>query len=221
MPIHISRLRRGIKDDAKGIDDWAEYESQIDHIKPFDGEIVIQDDNGVPRLKIGDGKKEFSELPYMSIDSFILPKQAFVELSTNWIEENKDGKIRYYQEVVVNNATVTSNSKVDLQPTAEQLYTFHQKDLAFVAENNGGVIRIYCVGLIPQNEYIISATITEVVTDDNVTIIGNTTATPNPQADWNQSDDKKADYIKNKPNIDELQAQINTIMEVLAKNGLS
>ena len=30
-------------------------------------------------------------------------------------------------------------------------------------------------------------------------VIGNTTATPNPQADWNQTDATKADYIKNKP----------------------
>ena len=29
-------------------------------------------------------------------------------------------------------------------------------------------------------------------------IIGNTTATPNPQSDWNQTDATKADYIKNK-----------------------
>ena len=32
-------------------------------------------------------------------------------------------------------------------------------------------------------------------------IIGNTTATPNPQADWAQTDATKADYIKNKPVI--------------------
>ena len=32
-------------------------------------------------------------------------------------------------------------------------------------------------------------------------IIGNTTATPNPQSDWNQTDETKADYIKNKPTI--------------------
>ena len=30
-------------------------------------------------------------------------------------------------------------------------------------------------------------------------IIGNTTATPNPRPDWNQTDSTKADYIKNKP----------------------
>ena len=32
-------------------------------------------------------------------------------------------------------------------------------------------------------------------------IIGNTTATPNPKPDWNQIDETKADYIKNKPII--------------------
>ena len=32
-------------------------------------------------------------------------------------------------------------------------------------------------------------------------IIGNTTATPNPRPDWNQTDETKADYIKNKPSI--------------------
>ena len=32
-------------------------------------------------------------------------------------------------------------------------------------------------------------------------IIGNTTATPNPRPDWNQTDESKADYIKNKPQV--------------------
>ena len=32
-------------------------------------------------------------------------------------------------------------------------------------------------------------------------IIGNTTATPTPVSDWDQTDQKKADYIKNKPVI--------------------
>jgi hypothetical protein len=42
--------------------------------------------------------------------------------------------------------------------------------------------------------------------DNKKIIIGNTTATPNPQADWNQTDDKKADYIKNKPTLGDLAA---------------
>lgn len=35
-------------------------------------------------------------------------------------------------------------------------------------------------------------------------IIGNTTATPTPRSDWNQTDPKKADFILNKPNIEAL-----------------
>ena len=30
-------------------------------------------------------------------------------------------------------------------------------------------------------------------------IIGNPTTTPYPRPDWNQTDENKADYIKNKP----------------------
>ena len=38
-------------------------------------------------------------------------------------------------------------------------------------------------------------------------IIGNTTATPNPRPDWNQTDATKADFIKNKPDIEEIVDQ--------------
>lgn len=33
-------------------------------------------------------------------------------------------------------------------------------------------------------------------------IIGNTVGVPNPQTDWNQTDSTKADFLKNKPNMD-------------------
>ena len=39
-------------------------------------------------------------------------------------------------------------------------------------------------------------------------IIGNTTATPNPQPDWGQVDSRKADYIKNKPDIPDTLADL-------------
>ena len=32
-------------------------------------------------------------------------------------------------------------------------------------------------------------------------IVGNTVGVPNPQSDWNQTDETKADFIKNKPDI--------------------
>lgn len=47
-------------------------------------------------------------------------------------------------------------------------------------------------------------------------IIGNTTATPNPQSNWNQTDSAKADYIKNKPTFGVLASK-----DKVVKNDLS
>jgi hypothetical protein len=73
---------------------------------------------------------------------------------------------RYYQIVTVNNAVIKPNSKVDLQPSSEQLVIFHEKDLAFVAENENGVVSVFCVGQVPQNDYTIQTIVTEVILDE-------------------------------------------------------
>lgn len=44
-------------------------------------------------------------------------------------------------------------------------------------------------------------------------IIGNTTTTPNPQADWAQTDSAKANYVKNKPQIETSRGK-NSIQQV-------
>ena len=164
---YICPLRRGWKEtDVDGNvirNDWAEYENQENHMKPLEGELVLEYDNGVPRLKIGDGIREFSALPYMSVDSFILPTSISVTIYADQWTQASDK--RWYQIVTVNNATVTPFSKVDLQPSSEQLAIFHEKDLAFVTENEDGVVSVYCVGQVPKNDYTIQATITEVATN--------------------------------------------------------
>ena len=66
----------------------------------------------------------------------------------------------YSQVVAVEGAT--ENSQVDLTPSVEQLAIFHQKDLAFVTENEGGVVTVYAIGQKPENDYTIQVTITEV-----------------------------------------------------------
>lgn len=166
MSKYVFQLRRGWKWDidpvtGKSRDDWATYEAKSDHMKPLEGELVLEYDNGVPRLKIGDGIREFSALPYMSVDSFILPTPVSVTLRANAWEQADDN--RYYQIVTVDNAIITQNSKVDLQPSSEQLSIFHEKDLAFVAENEDGVVSVFCVGQVPTNDYTIQCTITEVI----------------------------------------------------------
>jgi hypothetical protein len=63
---------------------------------------------------------------------------------------------------VVSITGVTENSQVDLTPSVEQLAIFHNKDLAFVTENEGGVVTVYAIGEKPTNDYTIQVTITEV-----------------------------------------------------------
>lgn len=57
---------------------------------------------------------------------------------------------------------ITSYSKVDLLPSVEQLAIFHNKDLAFVTENDGGVVTVYAIGDKPTLDYTMQAQITEV-----------------------------------------------------------
>ena len=186
MSKHIVKLRRGTRYvDKNGVtllnengtpvrDDWATYTSLENHTGPQDGELVLEyevvfdpktgiEGKKTPRLKIGDGVSVFADLDYISVDSFILPTPASIHLSTGWIQ---DADNRYYQVVTVQNAVITPNSKVDLQIKPEDLSIFHEKDLAFVAENEDGIVRVYCIGQVPQNEYTLQATVTEVVNNE-------------------------------------------------------
>lgn len=77
-------------------------------------------------------------------------------LSDSWV-----GEASPYSQVVTL-AEATENSQVDLTPSVEQLAIFHDKDITFVAENEGGVVTVYVIGQRPENDYTIQVTITEV-----------------------------------------------------------
>lgn len=77
-------------------------------------------------------------------------------LASNWV-----GTDSPYSQVVEIEG-VTENSQVDLTPSVEQLAIFHEKDLAFVTENDSGVVTVYAIGQKPKNDYTIQVTITEV-----------------------------------------------------------
>jgi len=66
----------------------------------------------------------------------------------------------YSQVVAVENTS--PYSLVDLQPSVEQLTIFHEKVLAFVTENEDGVITVFAIGDKPTNDYTIQATVMEV-----------------------------------------------------------
>lgn len=78
-------------------------------------------------------------------------------LSSEW-----QGATSPYSQVV-NIAGATENSKIDLNPTIEQLNIFREKDITFVVANSGGIITVYCIGEKPENDYTIQVSIMEVM----------------------------------------------------------
>lgn len=77
-------------------------------------------------------------------------------LADKWV-----GNASPYSQVVAIEG-ITEYSQVDLKPSVEQLSVFHDKDLAFVTENDDGVVTVYAIGDKPTNDYTIQVSITEV-----------------------------------------------------------
>ena len=79
----------------------------------------------------------------------------------NLLANRWEGAASPYSQVVTI-AGVTEYTQVDLTPSAEQLSIFHDKDLAFVTENEDGVVTVYAIGQKPENDYTIQVTLKEV-----------------------------------------------------------
>lgn len=79
-------------------------------------------------------------------------------LAQNWV-----GDDNLYSQVVTIDG-VTPYSQVDLTPGVEQLAIFYDKDLAFVTENDDGVVTVFAIGQRPLNDYTMQVTIREVST---------------------------------------------------------
>ena len=99
----------------------------------------------------------------------VVPASSITLLASAWAGDGD----AYSQMVAI--PGVTNHTKVDLQPTAEQLAEFRYKDLAFVAENDGGTITVYAIGDKPMNSHTIQVTMTEV--EGTGKIRGNTVGT--------------------------------------------
>lgn len=105
------------------------------------------------------------------IYDLLRPTRSFIVVlggAENWTAEDikdEQGKVirtDYYQIVNVNNAIVTPNSKIDLQYSTEQMAIFENKQIAFHAEQENGVVYVYCTGTLPEYNYRFQVTVTEV-----------------------------------------------------------
>ena len=65
-----------------------------------------------------------------------------------------------YSQVVTIDG-ITEYSKVDLLPSVEQLAIFHNKDVAFVTENEDGVVTVFAIGDKPTQDYTMQVSIAE------------------------------------------------------------
>lgn len=109
------------------------------------------------------GEAGFSEEDINNIVNKVVQKVSYpsrigyvVLLANAWVGDDSP-----YSQVVALEG-MTENSQVDLTPSVEQLSIFHHKDLAFVTENDGGVLTVYAIGQKPENDYTIQVTMTEV-----------------------------------------------------------
>lgn len=120
---------------------------------------------------------------------------------------------------VVSLPDATPYTKVDLQPTLEQLKVFRNKEISFTTENSGGVITVYAIGDKPTTDYTIQVTLTEVVGDGKTVIRGNTVGTPMPRSSFEQTDPTKADYIHGKEQLEVRLCAMEQDIESLEKGG--
>lgn len=123
----------------------------------------------------------------------VVPAASVTLLASGWVGEGDT----YSQ--VVELPGVTAHTKVDLQPTVEQLQEFHYKVLGFVVENEAGVVTVYSIGDKPARDHTIQVTLTEV--EGTGKIRGNTVGTTMPRTDFNQTDTTKANYLHGREKI--------------------
>ena len=84
-------------------------------------------------------------------------KMATVSLpSENWAGANSP----FSQTVTVNG--ITSNSKIDLQPTPEQIVELQDADIILMISNNNSIATAYAFGTKPIKDYEMQVLITEV-----------------------------------------------------------
>ena len=137
------------------------------------------------------------------------PVASVKVLASAWV-----GSSSPYTQVVALEG-VTTNTKVDIQLSDEQIAIFHNKDLAFTTSNKNGVVTISAIGQKPTHDYTFQVTTSEVVNNTGGEVLGNTVGTPMLPPDMAQTDPTKADFVKNKElfvKTSDLDAAVNESM---------
>lgn len=159
MPTYIVKHRGGNEDSLNA------YTGII-----YDRELIIERSNdGYTRFKVGDGTTLYADLPYLNIVGYAsVVRRVNIELlAANWEGDASP----YYQTVEI--ANITENSKIDLQPTPEQLSWMMDEEIYFTTKNTDGSVVVYAIGEKPTEDFAVDsnlgslqATISETTTDE-------------------------------------------------------
>ena len=138
------------------IPDWNQTNpAKADFIKNKPDIQAVNDAIGSLSTLVGD--TAVSEQINISVAA-IQPKITSITVfADSWV-----GDTNPWSQVVSVNG-ITKNSRVDLRATALQIVDLQDNDIAFIAENDDGVITVYALGSKPSVDYTIQAEITEVI----------------------------------------------------------
>ena len=157
---------------------------------PKQGEIIVYDrDNTYPyeRFKIGDGVTSVNKLPFMPDPTQGVyvgstePTDPNIKVWINTAEEATDtmqnqnrlvtislpsagwtGNTNPWKQTV-NISGITKSSKIDLNPTAQQIVALQNEEITLMISNENGVAVAYAIGGIPTTDMQMQVIISEVV----------------------------------------------------------
>lgn len=87
----------------------------------------------------------------------VLPRVSTITLpKASW----SGSSAPYYQTVSIN--TVTSATKIELNPTVAQIVSLQNDDIALMAENDAGSVKVYSFGGKPSSDMTMQVTLMEV-----------------------------------------------------------
>ncbi len=94
-----------------------------------------------------------------AIGNNVAPKSTSITLFANsWVGNDQP----YSQSIEINETT--ANSKIDLQPTAQQIIELQDAEISLMVQNNGdGTFTAWAIGSKPTKDYTFQILITEVV----------------------------------------------------------
>lgn len=87
----------------------------------------------------------------------VLPRIATITLAANaWA-----GTVEPYSQVVEIN-TVTTSTKIDLQPNSQQIVSLQNAEISLMVENSAGAVTCYAIGNKPTVDYTMQVLLQEV-----------------------------------------------------------